>query len=303
MELIATKAVSHPQETVGRLNPFNKRNKMIDKNKIQNILKKYGGIYNNINNLAIYQEAMIHESYTKSYIEEVCMRDNVEVVENPDGCILLQESSYERMEFLGDALIESVIVSYLYSRYPDQNEGFLSSLKIAFVNRNTLAYLAKHIGLDSYLIISKTLDEVYHMREDSKILCDIFEAFIAAIYIDFSDDKSVYLSGDGYRMAEKFIINLIEAEDTKIDITEFILNNTNYKDQLIKYIKRTKNTQQHNAQKIEFKIIKTDGVGSHKEITINIMWNNEIIGSGTGNTQKQAEQTASKDALIKYGVM
>ena len=74
-ELVAT-----PDELVsGYLNPFNKVNKLLDKNKVQNILKKYG-IYQNINNLDLYQDSMVHESYTINKIKEICSRDNVKVV-------------------------------------------------------------------------------------------------------------------------------------------------------------------------------------------------------------------------------
>lgn len=304
---VAEVAVSYPDmDITGCLNPFNKNNKMITKNVVQNILKKYG-VYQNINNLMFYQEAMIHESYTIGKINEVCIRDNVKVVANPDGCVLLQLKSYERLEFLGDAILDNVIVSYLFNRFPDQTEGFLSGMKINFVNRIILAKLAKLIGLDEYLIISKTLDDIQKSRDDIKILCDIFEAFIAAIYLDFNDSKPgllhSFMSGIGYQVAETFIINLIEDEESKIDITEFILNDSNYKDQLIKYLKRTNKIN----SPIEFKIIKTNGIGSKKEITINIIHKlngiTNIIGKGIGNTQKNAEQIASADALRNLGIL
>ena len=119
----------------------------------------------------------------------------------------------ERLEFLGDAVIENIIVSYLYRRYPDQREGFLSTMKVNFVNRITLGHLAKVIGLHEYLVIGRTLDDLQNAREEDKILCDIFEAFIAAIYLDFNNDKhgflSSFISGAGYQVAELFLINLL----------------------------------------------------------------------------------------------
>ena len=132
---------------------------MITTNKIQNILKKYG-IYHNIYNEKLYQEATVHESYSIPKINEVCARDSVKVVKNPDGCVLLQPASYDRLEFLGDAIIELVVVNYLYKRYPDQSEGFLSMMKVHLVNRMTLSHLTKVLELDNYLIISRTLEEV-----------------------------------------------------------------------------------------------------------------------------------------------
>ena len=298
---VSYELVPTPDELVsGLINPFNKKNKLMDKNKVQNILKKYG-VYQNINNLDLYQEAVIHESYTINKIKEVCSRDNVKVVKNPDGCVLLQDKSYERLEFLGDAVIENIIVSYLYKRFPDSNEGFLSTMKTNLVNRITLGQLAKVIGLHEFLIIGKTLDELQNAREEDKILCDIFEAFIAAIYLDFNQDKHGFLksfiSGAGYQVAELFLINLIEDENSYIDMTKFILDDHNYKNKIIKLLKRI-----YKFHPI-YKVSKVDIQQGINIITMDLLNPNtkEIISQGKGNNQKKAEQDASKNALIKYG--
>ena len=296
-ELIAT-----PDEIVsGYINPFNKVNKLMTKNTVQNILKKYK-IFQNINNLDLYQDAMVHESYTINKIKNVCSRDNVKIVKNPDGCVLLRERSYERLEFLGDAVIENIIVSYLYRRYPDQREGFLSSMKMNLVNRITLGHLSKVIGLHEYLIIGRTLDDLQNAREEDKILCDIFEAFIAAIYLDFNTEKhgvlSAFLSGTGYQIAELFLINLIEDEASQLDITTFILDDRNYKNKIIKLIK------QLNKYNPTFKIYKSDISKSGEQImTVQLINPNtkEVISEGKGQNMKKAEQDASKNALIKMG--
>jgi ribonuclease-3 len=297
---VSYELITTPDELVsGYLNPFNKVNKLITKNAVQNILKKYG-IYQNISNLDLYQDAMVHESYTISRIKEVCIRDNVKVVKNPDGCVLLRENSYERLEFLGDAIIENIIVSYLYRRYPDQREGFLSSLKVNFVNRITLGHLAKTIGLHEYLIIGRTLDDLQNAREDDKILCDIFEAFIAAICLDFNNSKhgmmNSFLSGIGFQIAELFLINLIEDESSQIDITTFIMDDRNYKNKIVKLIKRI---HKYNP---EFKVSKIDVNKSGETIyTIQLInpKTKDIICEGQGNSIKKGEQNAAKNALIK----
>ena len=283
----------------GYLNPFNKLNKLFTKNAVQNILKKYG-IFNNINNLDLYQDAMVHETYTIGKIKEICSRDNVKTVKNPDGCVLLRTNSYERLEFLGDAVIENIIVSYLYRRYPDQREGFLSTMKVNFVNRITLGHLSKIIGLSEYLIIGRTLDDLQNAREDDKILCDIFEAFIAAIYLDFNNDKhgfsNSFISGSGYQVAELFLINLIEDEASQLDITTFILDDRNYKNKIVKLIKRI---YKYNP---EFKVIKNDISKSGETIIMVQLINpktKDIISDGKGQNVKKAEQDASKNALIK----
>lgn len=296
-ELVATS----DEIVSGYLNPFNKVNKLITKNAVQNILKKYG-VFQNINNLDLYQDAMVHESYTIGKIKEICARDNVKTVKNPDGCVLLRERSYERLEFLGDAVIENIIVSYLYRRYPDQREGFLSSMKVNLVNRITLGHLAKVIGLHDYLVIGRTLDDLQNAREEDKILCDIFEAFIAAIYLDFNNDKhgflNSFISGAGYQVAELFLINLIEDETSQIDITIFILDDHNYKNKIVKLLKRI------NKYNPEYKVIKNDISKSGESIiTVQLFnpKNKDVISEGKGQNIKKAEQDASKNALIKLG--
>ena len=296
-ELVAT-----PDEVVsGYINPFNKVNKLFTKNAVQNILKKYA-IFQNINNLDLYQDAMVHESYTIGKIKEVCSRDNVKIVKNPDGCVLLRENSYERLEFLGDAVIENIIVSYLYRRYPNQREGFLSSMKMNLVNRITLGHLSKVIGLHDYLVIGRTLDDLQNARDEDKILCDIFEAFIAAIYLDFNNEKhgffSSFLSGAGYQVAELFLINLIEDEASQLDITTFILDDRNYKNKIVKLIKRI---QKYNPI---FKVAKSDITKSGEQIiTVHLINPNtkEVLSEGKGKDIKKSEQDASKNALIKMG--
>ena len=302
MNQVAYELVATPDELVsGYLNPFNKVNKLITKNAVQNILKKYG-VFQNINNLDLYQDAMVHESYTIGKIKEICARDNVKPVKNPDGCVLLRDRSYERLEFLGDAVIENIVVSYLYRRYPDQREGFLSTMKVNLVNRITLGHLAKVIGLHEYLVIGRTLDDLQNAREEDKILCDIFEAFIAAIYLDFNNDKhgflNSFISGAGYQVAELFLINLIEDEASQLDMTTFILDDRNYKNKIVKLIKRI------NKYNPEFRVSKNDITKTGETIiTVQLFnpKNKDVISEGKGQNIKKAEQDASKNALIKLG--
>lgn len=292
--IVAQELIDKDDDLVdGKLNPFNKKNKLLNENNVQNILKKYG-IYQNINDLSNYQLAMVHSSYSIPYINEVCSRDNVKVVPNPDGCVLLQNESYERLEFLGDAVIENIIVSYLFNRYPDQPEGFMSFMKVNLVNRLMLSHLCRVICLDEFLIISKTLEDKNNSRQEDKILCDIFEGFIGAIYKDFNT-----VNGNGYQITEKFLINLIEDEKTKIDFTELILNDTNYKDKFIKY---NKNINKFTPQ---FNMLENIGQGADKIIKMQVVHpkTNKILGEGEGNTIKKAEQSACKDGLVKIGLL
>jgi dsRNA-specific ribonuclease len=225
-------------ESEGCVNPFNKNNKPITENWVQNILKKYG-IYQNINDISHYQRAFVHQSYTESYVKDICIRDNVSIVPNPDGCMLLQPKSYERYEWLGDCLIDTFVGTYIFNRFPTANEGFMSSLKKSLISRWVLGQLAQKCNFHEYMVISKTLDDKCNARDDIKKCCDIFEAFIASIYLDFNKDKhgvmSPFMSGLGFQIAEKFFINILEDPETLIDITSYILDDKNYIVQLRNY--------------------------------------------------------------------
>jgi ribonuclease-3 len=175
-------------------------------------------------------------------------------------------------------------------------------MKMNLVNRITLGHLAKVIGLNEFLVIGRTLDDLQNARDEDKILCDVFEAFIAAIYLDFNNDKhgflSSFISGAGYQVAELFLINLIEDEHSQLDITTFILDDRNYKNKIVKLIKRL------HKYNIIFKVSKSDISKTGDQIlTVQIInpTTKEVIGEGKGQNTKKAEQDASKNTLIKMG--
>lgn len=283
---------------MAKINPFNNKNKLISKNDIQNILKKYN-IFQNINSLAIYQQAFVHKSYEKQNLEENILKDRDLVLsEKLDGVVDLQPKSYETLEFLGDAIIELVITAYLFERYNDQNEHFLSRLRISLVKGSTLAFLSKVIGLNKFLLISKTLEEKENARQKDSILEDIFEAFIGALYIDFSGDKhgilSSFLSGTGFQVAQKFIINLLEDENSKINLVELILDDGNYKNKLVSYFKKVHKT----AIIFKTKDIIEDNTIKKYIIDVFRKDNNQIIITGDGYDLKQAHHNAAKKFLV-----
>jgi ribonuclease-3 len=221
----------------------------------------------------------------------------------PSDCLPLQDMSYERLEFLGDALIGMIVANYLYSRFPDQNEGFLSKIRTKIVNGRMLGYLSDKIGFPKFAIISKQVEESGG-RNNFKIMEDIFEAFIGALFLDFQTDSdkvmlpnSINISpftGAGYFIVESFIIYIIE---NYIDFCELIRIKNNYKDMLVSYMT-------HNLQDIpkfyEVKILIKDNI---RIFTYCIKdRNNAIIATSTGNNKKEAENNAAKEALIYYNI-
>ena len=269
-------------------NPYNINNKLITSNDINYLFKNIGLMNNDIfhqtfkiTDIKLYQMAFIHTSYTK-------LKDYSEY-ENIHNYLDLQDYSYEKIEFLGDALLGSVVSSYLYDRYAtihNQNEGFLTKTKIKIICGEQLAYLSKCIGFDKYAIISEHIDNNCDGRNNKNILEDIFEAFIGALYLDTRNHDII----------KTYIIHIIEKY---IDFSDMILNDSNYKEQLLKYF-------QHNYRCTPtYNTSKKDENNFECIITYSLPDNNDIVTlcKFISKTKKKAEQLAAKEALIKLHVI
>lgn len=278
---------------INNLNPYNPKNKPISKKDIYNIVKKCGIKKFNINNLSIYQKAFTHKSYVLGKVKNYLEKNNIDFnsLERPDGTMKLQNDSNERLEFLGDAIISSVIVSYLYRRYYDANEGFMTKLKTRLVRTEALGKFALAIGLDRYLVISDYVESKCDGRKNIRILEDLFESFIGALFLDQSDNikPEGLLYGPGYSFCETFIIKLIEK---LVDFEDLIMNDENYKDILLRYF------QQHYGKPPNYIQLSESGPTNNRSFTMGVNdINGNIIGKATDVTKKKAEQLASKNAL------
>jgi len=246
-----------------------------------------------IKNTYLYQQAFTHKK-----IEETISPKNCNT-----NYILNTNVSYERLEFLGDSILGFVVANYLYMRFPDQNEGFLSKIRTRIVNGKMLGFLAEKIGFNKFAIISKQVEEA-NGRNNYKIMEDIFEAFIGALYVDFQtiDDivtlpakiKLEPLTGAGYFIAEQWIIYIIE---NYLDISDLILQKTNYKDMLISYMQQT---FQFTPKFNEINITNTKDNNKIFNYCVRDR-TNTIIATAQGSSKKEAENNVSKEALIYYG--
>lgn len=213
-------------------NPYNSLNTEIRLNEVQSILTKYG-IPAKVFNMELYRRAFIHRSYTKRpHFENV--QQNITIVEKPSDCLPLSSKSNERLEFLGDGVLECVTKYYLYRRFPKENEGFMTEKKIAIVKNEAIGKIALEMGLHRWLIISRNAEEK-KIRTNLKKLGCLFEAFIGALFLDFNkivvhdEDgwfNNMFVTGPGFQMAQKFIENVFEKH---IDWIALIQNDDNYK--------------------------------------------------------------------------
>jgi len=168
MESIASthaqkKAIAHDND-INQVNetqvfdPYNNQNTEITLNNVQSILKTYGVQCDKVFNINLYKRAFIHRSYVKRpHLENV--KNDIVIVQKPNDCLSLKTKSNERLEFLGDGVLECITKYYLYRRFPKENEGFMTEKKIALVKNEHIGRLAYEMGLHKWYIISKNAEE------------------------------------------------------------------------------------------------------------------------------------------------
>ena len=215
--------------------PYNPNNIEITLNDVQSILNKYG-ITAKIHNIDLYKRAFIHKSYTKRpNIEN--KEANIKIVNQPNDCLALKTKSNERLEFLGDGVLELITKYNLYRRFPKADEGFMTEKKIALVKNEHIGRLAYEMKLHKWLIISKHAEEKKTRTNLKKLGC-LFEAFLGALFLDFNkininDEngwfQNIFQTGPGFQMAQIFVESIF---DKHVDFVKLVKTDDNYKNTL-----------------------------------------------------------------------
>ena len=201
-------------------------------------------------NIELYKLALIHKSAS------LVLADGRQI-------------NNERLEFLGDAVIEAVTSDYLYIEFPDRQEGFLTQLRSKIVSRQSLNTIARTIGLDRYVIANPT-----GSTNQKHIYGDAFEAMIGAIYLD-----------QGYEFANRLLINDIYLRF--LDLEELTESETDFKSRLIEW-------SQKNRHRIEFRTEHDKEYASnHPVFCCTVLIDDMEVGHGAGESKKEAEQHAS----------
>ena len=200
--------------------PYNLNNVLITENDIINILKKYNVIINKVNHLKFFHEAFTHKSYCiKEFFTSDILNECKKEINN-DKLIELRERSYERLEYFGDRVIKIVVSFYLFNRYPNQDEGFMTRLQTKIEDKTNLAIMSRELGLERFFIISKQIENM-NGRNLEKIHEDVFEAFFGALF-----------HSNGFEVCMLLLVNLLE---TTIDYADKLYRDNNYKDRLLRY--------------------------------------------------------------------
>jgi dsRNA-specific ribonuclease len=303
-------------------NPYNPLNVKITLCEVQSILSKYG-LPPTVRNLELFQRAFVHRSYTKRpHYENV--EQNITIVERPSDCLPLSSKSNERLEFVGDGILECHTKLYLYKRFPKENEGFMTEKKIAIVKNEAIGKIALEMGLHKWLILSKHAEEK-KIRTNLKKLGCLFESFIGALFLNFEthNPKSEENCDDespGFKMTKKFIYRIFE---THIDWVALIQNDDNYKNILqVKIQKEFKVTPhyleiEHDAElgykmgvylclgQPIYNLTHSDAVDisffkNYKNIHDYISENTKVLifmGEGQHKIKRKAEQVACNEAI------
>ena len=223
-------------------------------------------VFDEENGLKFKNKALLRQAFThRSFINE----------NKGDGL-----GHNERLEFLGDAVLELVVTEYLYTLYPDKTEGELTSLRSALVNTNTISRVAGNLFMDDYLFLSRG-EAKDTGRARQYILANTFEAVIGAIYLDL-----------GYDRAQKFI------EKNLFPLREEIVEKGLWQD--------SKSLFQEKAQDVAgstptYKTVRESGPDHDKYFTVAVLIGNEMIAEGKGRSKQEAEQDAALHALEEKG--
>jgi ribonuclease-3 len=184
------------------------------------------------------------------------------------------KSSNERLEFLGDAILGSVVAEMLFKRYPYKNEGFLTEMRSKIVSRVNLNQLALKLGFNE--LIEYDAKTINYGNKQSSLLGDAFEAFIGAVYLD-----------KGYTFTKDLILNRIIQDH--VDVHQLELTETNFKSKLIEWCQRE-------GKEFAFEPLVNEDDESEKLFSIQALVDGEVVGLGRDFNKKNAEKMAAEKA-------
>ena len=225
---------------------------------ICDLLKKLHIAYKD---LAIYEQALTHPSY--------------------NGDANTKHQDYEKLEFMGDSVLGYVTADLVYKNRPEMSEGDLTKLRSVLVSTKPLAAYARKISLDQYVRIGHSIS-ASQVKESDKILENVFESLIGAIYLDA-----------GLKAAYRFIKYILLKDIKTYDAD----NLTDYKTKLQEEI------QAEHRDAVQYVTISQSGPAHDRTFTVQVRYNDIVLGTGTGKSKKKAEEMAAKDALSKRSVL
>ena len=305
-------------------NPWNPRNKIIDDATLHAILAKYG-VTEPLPHPELFRQACVHKSYVdrrEEWASEASAHRASEasasalqrsseaassaqateeplLAERPPNCLPLQEADNEESEFAGDSLLGCVVALYLYERYAGKGEGFLTRLRTRIVNNKMLGELAKKLGLEPWIIVSRHVEDVcVGGRGNLRLLGSMLEAWIYALFKNYETPQNPgrglppHPEGSrGFKVVRTFLVNVIQRH---VNFVELITDDTNFKDQLLRHFQATYH------QPPRYREVSVVGPPHDRVFTMGVIDpanETKIIARATARNKKVAEQEASRLAL------
>jgi len=227
-------------------------------NNICDLLKKLHITYHDI---ALYEQAFTHPSFNG---------------ENKN-----KHQDYEKLEFMGDAVLNYVTADLVYKNRPEMSEGNLTKLRSVLVSTKPLAAYARKLKLDQYVRIGHSISS-NQVKESDKILENVFESLIGAIYLDA-----------GIKVAYRLISSVLLKDIISYDAD----NLTDYKTKLQEEI------QAEHREAVQYVVVSQTGPAHDRTFVVQVKYNDIVLGTGEGKSKKKAEELAAKDALSKRSVL
>lgn len=237
---------------------------LIDANRkesLDQLQKDLGYRFKDVNLLNL---SLVHTSYTNEHSN-------------------LKGKSNERLEFLGDAVLELVFTEILYKTFKIKDEGYLTKLRANLVCEESFSEFSNKYNLSKYILLGKG-EEKSGGREKDSIKADAFEALHGALYLD-----------SGYELVYTFIYEIVKDKIEKLKEDNNTVND--YKTRLQEHLHKYKNINYH------YELVKEEGPSHAKVFYINLYKNKELIGEGVGKNKKEAEQMAAKSALEYFKIL
>jgi len=221
-----------------------------------------GLLNTSVGDLAVYRRALTHRSLLR--------------MPGVEG-----QASNERLEFLGDALLDLIIAELLYHRFAERDEGFLTRLRAKLVSGKALATYARRIDLGVYVRMSENAARG-EGRDNPSILADAFEALVGALYLD-----------QGYEAARRFVRDEVLAG---LDLREIAAHEENFKSRLLEAM------QAEGRPQPTYRVVEEEGPSHDKTFTVEALVDDTPYGRGRASSKKQAEQEAAREALGELGI-
>jgi len=236
---------------------------ILNKHRLDELRKLSTKLCVQFNNINLLHQALTHTSYANECKNSTIMHN-------------------ERLEFLGDAVLDVIVSEYLFRQLANLPEGELTKARAIVVCEPTLARCSAELGIGEYLYLGKG-EASSGGRERTSILADTFEAIIGAIYMD-----------SGFENSANFVLKQLHADLLLVERGEYVKD---YKTLLQEVV------QKNTDSKISYEIIDESGPDHHKMFKVAVLVNTKELGTGLGKSKKEAEQLAANQALIKLKII